>query len=113
MLDAEAYDFLSSALADGNWKFAAEGIYVHGPLFALLLSAAAALVHTGVEPAAVDHLRSAWLQGQVHMRKGEYRSAEEKYRNALEHSPGDADIHSSLGAAFAEEARLRRGGTER
>lgn len=70
-----------------------------GGLLLLSLGAAFALVHTGVNPREVDPVRSAWLQGHVHLRNGEYGRAEQALLQALEESGEDADIYNSLGAA--------------
>ena len=74
---------------------------------ALALGAALALGHTGIDPAQVNHLRSAWLQGQVHMRNQAYARAEEAYLQALQVGP-DADIYSSLGAVYEAQKRPRK-----
>jgi Flp pilus assembly protein TadD len=74
-------------------------------VFALALGIAFALGHSGINPAQVNHLRSNWLQGQVHMRNQEYVLAEEAYLQALQTTPDDADIHSSLGAAYQLQHR--------
>ena len=73
---------------------------------ALALGAALALAHTGIDPAQVNHLRSAWLQGQVHMRNQAYARAEEAYLQALQVGP-DADVYSSLGAVYEAQKRPR------
>ena len=73
---------------------------------ALALGAALALGHTGIDPAQVNHLRSAWLQGQVHMRNQAYARAEEAYLQALQAGP-DADVYSSLGAVYEAQKRPR------
>ncbi|MXX37025.1 MAG: tetratricopeptide repeat protein [Gemmatimonadetes bacterium] len=77
---------------------------------ALILGAALALGHTGVDPAQVDHLRSAWLRGQVHMRNQAYDRAERAYLQALQAGP-DADVYSSLGAVYEAERRPREAET--
>ena len=64
-----------------------------------LLVAAVLVVHTGVDPAAADHLRSPWLQGTIHMRRGDAAQAEAAYLAARRQFPGDADVLNSLGAA--------------
>ncbi|MYF92475.1 MAG: tetratricopeptide repeat protein [Gemmatimonadetes bacterium] len=76
----------------------------------LILGAALALGHTGVDPAQVDHLRSAWLRGQVHMRNQAYDRAEKAYLQALQAGP-DADVYSSLGAVYEAERRPREAET--
>ncbi|MSR84183.1 MAG: tetratricopeptide repeat protein [Candidatus Latescibacteria bacterium] len=63
----------------------------------LCLAAAFALVHTGVNPSELDPVRSAWLQGHVYMRNGEYGRAEQAFLQALATSGEDADILNSLG----------------
>ena len=77
---------------------------------ALILGAALALGHTGVDPAQVDHLRSAWLRGQVHMRNQAYDRAERAYLQALQ-AGLDADVYSSLGAVYEAERRPREAET--
>lgn len=77
---------------------------------ALTLGAALALGHTGVDPAQVDHLRSDWLQGQVHMRNQAYVRAQRAYLQALQAGP-DADVYSSLGAVYEAEGRPREAET--
>ncbi len=78
---------------------------------ALGLGAAFALGHTGIEPAQVDHLRSAWLQGQVHMRNQAYDHAESAYLQALRDDADDADVYSSLGAVYEAQSRPREAET--
>ena len=73
---------------------------------ALALGVALALGHTGIDPAQVDHLRSDWLQGQVHMRNQAYARAEVAYLQALQSGP-DADVYSSLGAVYEAQKRPR------
>ncbi len=77
---------------------------------ALALGTALALGHTGIDPAQVNHLRSAWLQGQVHMRNQAYARAEEAYLQALQVGP-DADVYSSLGAVYEAQKRPREAET--
>ncbi len=79
-------------------------------VLALALGAAFALAHTGIDPAQVNHLRSAWLQGQVHMRNQAYARAEEAYLQALQVGP-DADVYSSLGAVYEAQKRPREAET--
>ena len=76
----------------------------------LVLGAAFALGHTGIDPAQVDHLRSDWLQGQVHMRNQAYARAEAAYLQALQAGP-DADVYSSLGAVYEVERQPREAET--
>ena len=78
---------------------------------ALALGAAFALGHTGIDPAQVDHLRSAWLQGQVHMRSQAYDRAEVAYLQALQDDADDADVYSSLGAVYEAQRRPRKAET--
>ena len=78
---------------------------------ALVLGAAFALGHTGIDPAQVDHLRSAWLQGQVHMRNQAYDRAETAYLQALQDDAGDADVYNSLGAVYEAQQRPREAET--
>ena len=77
---------------------------------ALALGAAFTLAHSGIDPAQVDHLRSDWLQGQVHMRNQAYTRAEAAYLQALQAGP-DADVYSSLGAVYEAEERPREAET--
>ena len=78
---------------------------------ALALGAAFALGHTGIDPAQVDHLRSAWLQGQVHMRNRAYDRAETAYLQALQDDAKDADVYNSLGAVYEAQGRPREAET--
>ncbi len=78
---------------------------------ALALGAAFALVHTGTDPAQVDHLRSAWLQGQVHMRNQAHDHAEAAYLQALQDDAEDADVYNSLGAVYEAQGRPREAET--
>ena len=80
---------------------------------ALVLALGVALVlgHTGVDTAQVDHLRSAWLQGQVHMRNQAYDRAETAYLQALQDDAGDADVYNSLGAVYEAQQRPREAET--
>jgi tetratricopeptide (TPR) repeat protein len=80
-------------------------------VLALALGGAFALGHTGIDPAQVDHLRSAWLQGQVHMRNQAYARAEAAYLQALQADPNDADVYSSLGAVYEGQRRPREAET--
>lgn len=61
------------------------------------LAAAAVWVYTGVDAAAVDHLRPRWLQASIHLRDGRVDTAEFNLRAAVEADPGDADVRNSLG----------------
>ena len=78
---------------------------------ALALGAAFALGHTGIDPAQVDHLRSAWLQGQVHMHNQAYDRAEAAYLQALQDDAEDADVYNSLGAVYEAQGRPREAET--
>ena len=80
-------------------------------ILALALGAAFALGHTGIDPAQVDHLRSAWLQGQVHMQNQAYDRAEAAYLQALQDDADDADMYSSLGAVYEAQRRPREAET--
>ena len=77
----------------------------------LILSAAFALGHTGIDPAQVDHLRSAWLQGQVHTRNQAYDRAEAAYLQALQDDAEDADVYNSVGAVYEAQGRPREAET--
>ena len=77
----------------------------------LALGTAFALGHTGIDPAQVDHLRSAWLQGQVHMRNQAYDRAEAAYLQALQDDAEDADVYNSLGAVYERQRRTREAET--
>ena len=77
----------------------------------LTLGVALVLGHTGIDPAQVDHLRSDWLQGQVHMRNRAYVRAEAAYLRALQADPDDSDIYSSMGAVYEAQGRPREAET--
>jgi tetratricopeptide (TPR) repeat protein len=64
------------------------------------LAVAAAWVHTGVDAAAVDHLRPHWLQGSMHLRRGEVHEGVADLRAAAEDHPGDAEVRNSLAVAL-------------
>ena len=82
-----------------------------GAAWGLVLGAAFALGHTGIDPAQVDHLRSAWLAGQAHVRNQAYAQAEAAYLQALQVAPDDADVQSSLGAVYEAQGRLQEAET--
>lgn len=100
---AEAVRQGALSLKERHWRRSAA--------LALALSAAFALGHTGVDPAQVDHLRSAWLQGQVHMRNQAYDRAEAAYLQALQDDAEDADVYNSLGAVYGAQGRPREAET--
>ena len=99
---AEAIRQGALSLKEHQWRRSAA--------LALALGAAFALGHTGVDPAQVDHLRSDWLQGQVHMRNQAYDRAEAAYLQALQ-DDADADVYSSLGAVYEAQKRPREAET--
>jgi Tfp pilus assembly protein PilF len=70
------------------------------------LVAAVLWVHTGVDVAAADHLRPAWLQGGVFLRNGDPRRAEVSFLTAAAAHPADPDVRNSLGAARERLGRL-------
>ena len=90
--------------------FAADAIYGLGDLrwrprpYAIRVVAGMALamiwVHTGVDAAAVDHLRPRWLQGSDHLRRGEVIQGAADLRAAAEDHPLDADVRNSLAVAL-------------
>ena len=69
-------------------------------VFLLLLVAAFALVHTGVDSRQVDHLRSPWLLGHTQLRNQHYHQAVQTYTHGLEQFPDDSDLYNSLGVAY-------------
>ena len=69
------------------------------------LVVATAWVHTGVDAAAVDHLRPRWLQGSIHLRRGEVQHGVADLRAAAKDHPKDAEVRNSLAVALE---RLRR-----
>ena len=69
-------------------------------VFLLLLIAAFVLVHTGVEPRQVDHLRSPWLLGHTQLHNQHYDQAVQTYTHGLEQFPDDSDLYNSLGVAY-------------
>ncbi len=62
-------------------------------------------VHTGVDAVAVDHLRPRWLQGSIHLRKGEVEHAVVDLRAAAEDHPKDAEVRNSLAVALERQDR--------
>ena len=69
-------------------------------VFLLLLVAAFALVHTGVDARQVDHLRSPWLLGHTQLRNKQYDQAVQTYTHGLAQFPDDSDLYNSLGVAY-------------
>ena len=69
------------------------------------LAVAAVWVHTGVDAAAVDHLRPRWLQGSNHLRRGEVRQGVADLRAAAEDHPRDAEVRNSLAVALERSNR--------
>ena len=102
--------FAAEALRQGTLSLKGHQ-WRHSAALALALWAAFALGHTGIDPAQVDHLRSAWLQGQVHMRNQAYDRAEVAYLQALQDDADDADVYSSLGAVYEAQRRPRKAET--
>ena len=76
-------------------------------IFAAVLAAAAALVHTGVDPKQADHVRPGFLMGMVHFRSGDYPAAEQAYETSLANDPGDPDLLNGLGTVYAAQGRHR------
>ena len=76
-------------------------------IFAAVLAAAAALVHTGVDARQVDHVRPGFLMGMVHYRSGDYPRAEQAYTTSLAKDPGDPDLLNGLGTVYAAQGRHR------
>ncbi len=95
---ADALYRLATLLRAGDRR----GLLHHGAW----LVAATVIVHTGVNPAHADHLRPAWLQGEILLQTNRLREAERAFLLALEAHPGDADIHNSLGATHERQGRL-------
>lgn len=82
---------------------------------AAILLVAAVIVHTGVDPARVNHLRPDWLQGDILLRNGQLEQARAAFARALERDPLDADVLNSvaatderLGRTAAAEAGYRK-----
>ena len=69
------------------------------------LVVAAVWVHTGVDAAAVDHLRPRWLQGSIHLRHGEVEQAVADLRAAAAAHPTDAEVRNSLAVALERQNR--------
>ena len=76
-----------------------------GGAFVLILGAGFALTHTGIDTHQVDHLRSHWLQGHVHLRTRQFDLAERAYLGGLREFPDDADMHNSLGVVREHQKR--------
>jgi len=70
------------------------------------LVVAAVIVHTGVDPARADHLRSTWLQGEILSKQHRFQEAESAFLRSLDAHPGDADVRNSLGAMQERQGRL-------
>ena len=73
--------------------------------FGLILAGAAIFVHTGVDAAGVDHLRSHWLQSQVLIRNGDDDGAEAVLLRRLEQQPADSDALNSLASVYDRQGR--------
>ena len=71
----------------------------------LVLAVAIAWVHTGVDAAAVDHFRPHWLQGSMHLRKGEIDLGVADFRVAAVDHPRDAEVRNSLAVALERSGR--------
>ncbi len=67
--------------------------------FGLGVLAAAALVWTGVDRHQVDHVRSAWLLGHVHLRNQRYPQAVQALEEGARQYADDSDMFNSLGVA--------------
>ena len=76
-----------------------------GAVFAAVLAAAAALVHTGVDTRQVDHLRPEFLEAMVHYRSGEFAAAEQAYTKGLARNPDDPDLLNGLGTVYSAQGR--------
>lgn len=73
----------------------------HTAVLAALTATAILITQTGVDRAAVDHIRPAWIRAEVHLRRGEPAAALQQLRLAQQAHPADADVLASLGAAHA------------
>ena len=103
-----ALPFLIVFAAQGIWQLKTQlwsGNLLGRGAFLLLLGAAVALVHTGVDQEKVDHLRSSWLLGHVYMRKQQYDLAEQVYLRSVRETPGDSDVYNSLAVAYQRLGR--------
>ncbi len=105
-----ALPFLMIFAAQGIWQL---GVWIRTRAFAraggfvLLLGAATALVHTGVEQEQVDHLRSSWLQGHVYVRTQRYDLAEQAFLRRLQENPKDSDALNSLAVVYQRQGRVK------
>ena len=103
-----AAPFLIIAAADALWHavlLARGGGRRRAGVYAAVVAAAAVLVHTGVDEAKVDHVRSDLLLGYVHQRNQEYDLAVAAYGRGLEKSPDDADLLNGLGTVHGAQGR--------
>ena len=76
--------------------------------FLLLLVGTAVLAHTGVDKNQVDHLRSLWIQGQIHFRTKDYKQAEQAFAARLREDPQDSDALNSLAATYNRQGRMHQ-----
>jgi tetratricopeptide (TPR) repeat protein len=103
-----ALPFLMVFAAQGIWQLGTwlrSRDFARAGSFLLLLGGAAALVHTGVDTNQVDHLRSLWIQGQVHFRTQHYDRAEQVYSALVRENPQDSDALNSLAAVYNRQGR--------
>jgi tetratricopeptide (TPR) repeat protein len=72
----------------------------------VLLGAAFALVHSGIQRDEVDHLRSPWLLGHIYLQQRQYDRALETYRDGVRQFPGDADIYNGIAVTNEHLGRM-------
>ncbi len=103
-----ALPFLLLFAANGvwlTWSLIRERNAVRLGTFLLIAAGAFLLVHTGVDARSVDHLRSNWLQSQVHLRNGDYDRAQAALQRELARNPSDSDVLNSLAGLFERQDR--------
>ena len=102
-----ALPFLIVFAAAGLWQlkeWAASRRFDRGVVFLLLLvGGSAILVHTGVDPNRVDHLRSPWLLTHVYLRQQQHDLAHQALLPALHAYPDDPDVFNSLGVVYEHQ----------
>ena len=104
-----ALPFLILFTAQGLWlavTLVRDRRYAHFGAFLLIGAGASALVRTGVDARSVDHLRSDWLQSQVHIRTGHYDRAEVALLRQLSRTPADSDVLNSLASVYNHQGRI-------
>jgi tetratricopeptide (TPR) repeat protein len=104
-----ALPFLILFAAQGiwlTWTLIRDRNFVRLGTFLLITVGASVLVHTGVDALMVDHLRSHWVQSQVHIRNGDYTRAENALRRELSRNPSDSDVLNSLASVYNRQGRL-------